>query len=402
MRWDLSVLLCSVLVTLGGCGLGELVDEPDDSGVDADADIDSDADIDGDADTDGDADADGDADVDEASDGDGSDADSGSGEGDCASLGAWSSTEPFVDDGHVSHPLPSFASGGFYYVHTLQRGGSDDRRLYSARQSEDGSLGPWQLASDDHGGGPHGFAAIDVGGEPFHFRNGHIARYRMTADGTMDGDVELLEESADAAFGGNRYVWDSAVLAELPEGSRFVVHLGGFSFTGYEYHQDVFRSAVPLGSRFEDAGVDHPASRPGRAAVVVRPGSGGALLFTGENGSDRLWRSRLGEDGSLSPFEELGGLPEGTGNERGDWFAFGATLFVIRGSSVHGADVDEGDVLGPWSPMPSLPEDQVDVTWGDGHLEGNGWGIMGGFVYVTGPTRVFYAPLVAGRACAGS
>jgi hypothetical protein len=50
--------------------------------------------------------------------------------------------------------------------------------------------------------------------------------------------------------------------------------------------------------------------------------------------------------------------------------------------------------LGSFEEMPGLPEDQVDVTWGDGHLEGASWGIIGDFVYVTGQKVVHYAPIL--------
>ena len=41
--------------------------------------------------------------------------------GACRDLLAWSETEAFADDVHVSHPLPSFARAGFYYVHTMRQ-----------------------------------------------------------------------------------------------------------------------------------------------------------------------------------------------------------------------------------------------------------------------------------------
>jgi len=318
--------------------------------------------------------------------------------GACTSLGAWSSTAEFADADHVSHPLPSFAVGSYYYVHTQTPGG-DDRVLYSAAQQPDGSLGAWQVASSDHGGGPHGFAAIAVGGEAFHFRNGHIARYPLDASGIMTGDVELLEDSVDTSFGGNRYVWDTAVHAAFGGGNDYVFHLGGFSFTGYAYRQDVFRSAVPLASQFEDVGVDHPADRPGKSAFVAPAGAEHGYIFTGESGGSRLWRARVASGGGLETWVEQSSLPAGTGNERGELFAVDSTLFAVRGARVFAAHVDEGGTLGPFAAMPDLPEDEVDISWGDGHLEGNAWGIIGEHVYVTGPKRVFYAPIARGQPC---
>lgn len=318
----------------------------------------------------------------------------------CRSVGSWTKSADFADSAHVSHPLPSFARAGYYYVHTMTTSGSE-RVLYSAPQSVDGSLGSWQQASPDHGGGPHGFTAVVAGGEAYHFRNGHIAHYPLTDQGLMNGDVELLESDPDSSFGGNRYVWDSAVAAEQASSASWIVHLGGFSFTGYEYRPDVFRSPVPIGSAFADTGLDHPNQRPGKAAFVAPPAADYGFVFTGESGGARLWRTRLTADGSLEAWVELASLPAGTGNERGDWFAQGRTLFVVRGSAVWAADVAAADgELSPWRAMPSLSEDQIDVSWSDGHLEGAAYGIMGGYGYLTGPKAVHYAPLQSDQPCA--
>jgi hypothetical protein len=289
--------------------------------------------------------------------------------------------------------------GRYYYVHTETPDGGD-RVLYSAEQQADGSLGAWQVSSTDHGGGPHGFAAIAVGGQAFHFRNGHIARYPLDAAGIMTGDVELLEQDVDTSFGGNRYVWDTAVYTTLEGGDEaYVFHLGGFSFTGYEYRQDVFRSAVPIGSSFEDLGVDHPAERPGKSTFIVAGGAAHGYLLSGESGGSRLWRAEVGPGGSLGSWAEVGSLPDGTGNQRGDLFSVGSTLFAVRGSRVYAADIDDYGALGSFVAMPDLPADQIDISWGDGHLEGNAWGVIGDYVYLTGPERVYGAHLVRGQPC---
>lgn len=317
--------------------------------------------------------------------------------GACRALGAWASSEPFADDAHVSHPLPSFASHGSYFVHTKTLDGADDRALYSARPQPDGALGPWQVAWPDHGGGPHGYTAIDIDGAPSHFRNGHIARYVIDDQGVMQA-LEGIEVNVDSSFGGNRYVWDSAVYAALPSGPRWVIHLGGFSFTGYMYRPNVYRSGVPVGPMFASAGLDHPAERPGRAAFVGLVDDG--VIITGVSGGASLWQSRLAADGSLTPWAPLPDLPAGTGNELGELIAAGRTLLAIRGSKVFRADVADDGALSPWIEQPSLPEDQVDVSWGDGHLEGAAHGIIGDFVYVTGSKRVHFAAL-GPSPCAG-
>jgi len=316
----------------------------------------------------------------------------------CYTVGAWKSSATFVGAGHVAHPLPSFASGGFYYVHTMKLGGSE-RRLYSAQQLPGGDLAAWKQASPDHGGGPHGFTAIDVDGSPLHFRNGHIARYDFDASGVMQGDVKLLEASTDTAFGGSKYVWDSAVLAHLPGGQRHVFHLGGFSFTGYTYRQDVYHSAVPLQSAFSKTGRSHPATRPGKAAFYAPPGGTDGFIFTAEAQGPRLWRTRVKPGGLLDPFVALQDLPAGSGNERGELLVYGNTLLAVRGAKVFRAVISSAGALTSWLSAPALPEAQVDVSWGDGHLEGASSGLIGAHVYVTGPTRVFHAPLQAATAC---
>ena len=310
----------------------------------------------------------------------------------CRTIAAWGASAPFADDAHVSHPLPSFAHEGWLYVHTKAKDGADDRRLLAAKPGADGALGPWQEASADHGGGPHGFTAVVAGGQAYHFRNGHIARFELV-DGMMQGDVTLLEDDPNTAFGGNKYVWDSAVYARLGAGSAYLIHLGGFSFTGYQYRPDVYRSGVPLAAAFTDVGLDHPAQRPGKAAFWGPASASHGFIFTGEGDGARLWRSRIDVDGGLEPWTQLGDLPAGTGNQRGDLFIAGRTLFAVRGAAVHRADVGAAGELAPWVAAASLPEDQVDVSWGEGHAEGAAYGIIGDYVYLAGPKRAFYARL---------
>jgi hypothetical protein len=315
----------------------------------------------------------------------------------CLTVNGWSSSAPFVGAGYVAHPLPSFASGLYYFVHTMKADGSD-RKLYSAKQQPNGGLSAWLVASPDHGGGPHGFTAIDVGGEPFHFRNGHIARYPINASGIMQGEVVLLEASVDTAFGGNRYVWDSAIYVAFASGQRRVVHLGGFSFTGYTYRPDIYTSAIPIGSKFQKASVGHPAAMPGKAAVFV-PGGSQAFVYTGEAGGSKLWRARLDASGVVDPFMALPSLPTGNGNGRGDLFVKGNTLFAIRGSLVFRAVLSSSGDVSNWKAAPALPGEMVNVTWGGGHLEGQGHGIIGDYVYVTGPTVAYHAAFTPSTDC---
>jgi hypothetical protein len=309
---------------------------------------------------------------------------------DCADLGPWRSSETFAG---TSHPLPSFAVGSWFYVHTHSDG--DERVLLSASPDASGALGPWQIASPDHGGGPHGFTAVAAGDDAFHFRNGHIARYVLGDDGRMHGDVELLENDVTDAFDGERYVWDSAVLLTTSTGPSAVLHLGGYSFAGSAYRSIVTRGMLPLGPRFDAAGPEHPNERPGKAAFVrTHPdGTGFVFMRDGADGT-MLFRAAVDPTAMVGDWAEAGPLPAGTDNGRGDMFVIGGTLVAVQGQAVWASDVDEAGELGSWTAMPSLPEVQVQVHWGDGHLEGSTWGIIEDRVYLTGAHRVFDAQVL--------
>ncbi len=315
--------------------------------------------------------------------------------GDCADLGPWRAGQPFTG---TSHPLPSFAVGAWFYVHT--QGESDARVLLSATPQAGGALGPWQTASPDHGGGPHGYTAVAVGDEAFHFRNGHIAKYVLGIDGRMQGDVVLLEDDVTQAFAGEQYVWDSAVVLGTESGPFAVLHFGGYSFPRSGYRSAVTRGVLPLGPRFDAAGPDHPSARAGKAAFVRIDPDGAGFVFMRE-GADgtALFSTHVDATASVGAWSDAGQLPQGTDNLRGDVFALGRTLVVVQGSAVWATDVDDAGTLAPWTALPSLPEPQVNVSWGDGHLEGSTWGIIDDRVYLTGAQRVFDAQ-VLWRPCA--
>lgn len=317
-------------------------------------------------------------------------------------LGPWRETAAFVSGAsRVSHPLPSFARGNFYYVHTMVAESGDDRKLYFAGQNQDGSLTAWQVASDDHGGGPQGYTAITVDGVPYHFRNGHIARYEFNTDGTMNGDVRLQESNIRSSFGGHLWFWDSAVFAPL-QSQKYVFHFGGFDCAArgqpdcpYDYRNDIFRSSVPIGSSFQDTNINHPATRPGKAAFFKPQDANYGFIYTTASGGNILWKALVSANGNLGNWQEVGSLPTGSGNQRGEMFVIDNTLFVIRGAKVFKAMTEpELGNLTSWDDSPpDLPEDQIDMWWGGGHLEGASYGIIGNYVYVTGPKKVYYAQI---------
>jgi hypothetical protein len=187
------------------------------------------------------------------------------------------------------------------------------------------------------------------------------------------------------------------VFAPFASGKGRVFHLGGFSFTGYGYKQRVMQSTTPIGSAFAEVGRHFPAARPGKAAFVTDAASEGHI-FAAESGGAALWAARVRDDGSVDEWRRERDRPSGSGNELGDLFASGRTLFLVRGSKVFASDVKSG-VLGPFVAQPELPEAQIDVTWGDGHLEGASFGVIGSWIYLTGPKRVFFAELKS-SACA--
>ena len=86
---------------------------------------------------------------------------------------------------------------------------------------------------------------------------------------------------------------------------------------------------------------------------------------------------------------------DGDDNGRGDVIAIGCTLVVIRGARVFVADVARDGALSTFEPAPSLPEPQIDVSWGDGHQEGASWGLARGHVHVAGPRRVYSSEILA-------
>lgn len=309
-------------------------------------------------------------------------------------LGSWNETAPFADGNHKSHPYPSFSIGSYYYVHTTDSSGNGDRFIYYARQETNGSLSTWTKATVDHGGGPHGYTGVVADNLFYHFRNGHIVRYNMGANGNIV-DTSLLESSVDTTFDGNKYVWDTAVYVPF-DSRKYIFHLGGFSFSGYEYKNDLFRIELPIrqGDKFQKIG-NTPSGRPYKAAFY-KAGPNYGYIYLGNRDSGVISRIQVNKDGSVGSWNETRGMPQGTGNNLGDIFIIGDQLFVIRGKKVFKATINkETGTISDWDDSPpDIPEEQIDVTWGDGHPEGASYGIIGNYVYVTGPKKVYYAQII--------
>lgn len=332
-------------------------------------------------------------------------------------LGPWQETAAFVDSAHRSHPLPSFAIGDYYYVHT--KGACDtcsnDRIVYYARQQTDGSLSSWQAASTDHGGGPHGYTAVALNNTAFHFRNGHIAQYIFNPSDGRISEIRLLEnQEANDAFAGNKYMWDTAVYVPFITAYSYIYHLGGFNMAAHSYDvNDMFYTAFPPSSNtpfpqqnatFNRArDFEMPINNPNKAAFYPSHAFNGGFIYMGARGSSRLYRLRVQEDIGYAfarNWVDVGNLPSGTGNNLGDLFVIGGQLFTIRGRKVFQAAIDPTDgSLGTWDDVPpDLPVEQIDVNWNSDNTEGASYGIIGDYVYVTGPKKVYYAKIGGGQA----
>jgi hypothetical protein len=328
--------------------------------------------------------------------------------GACSTLGAWATTAPFADAGRQSHAQPSVAFGTSYCVWTITTPYvSSQSWIYCAKQNGDGSLSPWQQSPHPHGG-HQGFTAATVDGKVYMFRNGHIATYEVSPSGdALTGNEITTEASQATAYGGHYWMWDSAVYAPFADGTKWVVHLSGFDMTLEStygngpgaYPANVYAAKVPVPQAFTSTSQKHPASlssnRPGKSAFIAGPGQTTGYVFVTIDAygspSPALWRASLTSAGALSSFTQMPDMPIGDDNQRGDVFFAGQTLFVVRGSKVFGADVDASTGnLKSWTTQPDLPEPQIDLTWG-GESEGQAWGVIGDYVYLTGQKTVHYA-----------
>lgn len=319
-------------------------------------------------------------------------------------LGPWQETANFADEEHRSHPLPSFAVGQHFYVHTKTNDGFSDRRVYFASQRPDGSLSRWSVALSDHGGGPHGYTAVATENTAYHFRNGHIGQYVIEQGTGLIWEIKLLENTAyREPFAGDKFMWDTAVYAPFATGNSHIYHLGGFDMKSYEYEfNEMLRTTAPIAQQnayFKQVdGLVGPTSNPNKAAFFKKSERDGeGYIYMGDRNTSKLFRAYVKEDIGNSPelWMDLGYLPEGNGNNLGDMFVIEDSLFVIRGSKVFRATINPTDgSLSPWDDSPpDLPEAQIDVNWYAANTEGASYGIIGDYLYVTGPKKVYYSKI---------
>ncbi len=318
-------------------------------------------------------------------------------------LGPWQETANFVDERHRSHPLPSFAVGPYYYVHTQTDWGGD-RIVYYAGQQADGSLSSWSVALSDHGGGPQGYTAVATENTAYHFRNGHIGQYVIEQGTGWISKIKLLENPAfHEPFSGNRYMWDTAVYVPFATENSYIYHLGGFDMKTHSYDfDDMLRTTAPIAREnayFQSLeGYISPTMNPSKAAFYSKSEmTGEGYIYMGDRNTSKIYRAYVNEDieGSPKSWIDSGDFPDGNGNRLGDMFVIRDSLFAIRGSKVFRATIDAADGgLSAWDDSPpDLPEAQIDVNWYWANTEGASYGIIGDYVYVTGPKKVYYAKI---------
>ena len=287
-----------------------------------------------------------------------------------------------------SHQLPSWARGSYFYVHTF------DGSIYRTSISH-GLIADWQNAGN-YAGGPHGYVVVVADSTPYAFRNGHVIRYNVDASNNIQGlsCLEWANQSCSGApctaFGGIKYMWDSAVYVPLSSG--YIFHLGGFNMTDHAYDVRIMhRKALPLSApvRFASAG-NTPTIKPYKA-VFYRASDQYGFIYMGTL-EQSIWRMRVNADGSIGPWEMAHTYPAGE-NDRGDMFVIDNQLFVIRGRKVYQATINATTgVLSAWrDDPPDLDERQVTVTWNVTEPEPASYGVIGDYVCVTGTTRVFCA-----------
>ena len=198
-------------------------------------------------------------------------------------------------------------------------------------------------------------------------------------------------------------MWDTAVYVPAATGHAYIYHLGGFDMTSYSYDlDDMHRTSAPIAQEnayFQKLeGIVTPTKNPNKAAFYKKPDSSGeGYIYMGDRLSSKIYRIHIKENMAQASESWLdsGDLPEGNGNHLGDMFVIRDSLFVIRGSKVFRAIINaRNGSLSAWDDSPpDLPEAQIDINWHWANTEGASYGIIGDYVYVTGPQKVYFAKI---------
>lgn len=318
--------------------------------------------------------------------------------------GPWQASTPFSNSA-FSHPLPSFAAKGYYYVLL------NNRDIMYAKINSDGSLGTWNRAIALHNeGSGRGYTAVVVNDTPYLLRFGNVERLDIDPQtGTVTGITQVGSSTDDNdSVGGNYYYWNTAVLADFGT-QKYVYNLGGFDCCEsphYSNNNKIYRASNLTSNNWQwEYMGDGPYQNPYKAAFYKVPNQDYGYIFTSDlNPSDKpLYIRKVRSDGSFEGNWEQIRLPQSDGENLGDFFVVSDALFVIRGSKVYSLpNLTENLSNASWSGhYPNdLPEGQVDRNWqpslGTDHADGASYAVIGNMVYLTGPRKVYYSTITQG------
>ena len=292
---------------------------------------------------------------------------------------SWRQSTTFSSSTRDSHPFPSHAASGHVYVQDHATG-----KIHVADLATDGSLGPWRDSSADlNDTAGRGYAIVVVDGLGINLRFGRVELLVTDATGDVVR-IDLLEPPD--GIGGNRYFWNTAVVADFGS-SRYVWHFGGWDMTDYRRESETFRAVPSTTATWSWDRVGPPFPGDPYHAAFFRATSSSGFVYVADLGG-ALQRIETDAAGGIGVWTSAGSLPAG---ERGDLFVHGYFLYAVRGRKVYRAAIDPATgSLASWDDAPAdLPDEQIDVSWGGGHGEGPGWGFVAGHAYLVGKDRVY-------------
>ncbi len=322
-------------------------------------------------------------------------------------IASWTSTSQFSTETTASHPLPSFAARGYYYVLLT------DRSIKYAKINTDGSFSAWSTATKQHNeGSGRGYTAVVVGDIPYLLRFGRVEKLIIADNGNVT-DIQQVGsgQGENDSIGGNYYYWNSAVVAKF-DATEYVFNLGGFdccSSPHYNTNNRIFRAANTSSNSWgwTEIDISKPYRNPYKATFFKPAGSAFGFIYLSdlneENNPNPLYRIKVKSDASFDGgFVNSGNLPakdQLDSHSLGEIFTFGPTLFVVRGRKVYSASINPADgSLSEFSDTPAdLPETEIDKNWGpsvDGdHTDGTSYSIIANRIYLAGQKKVFSAQL---------
>ncbi len=318
--------------------------------------------------------------------------------------GEWKETAVFP--GSVqSHQQPSFARGNMYYV--LAR---EDTKIMYAKQNSNGSLSAWETVDVGYAHGrslKYGHPVIEVNGDNYEFVDGQDIRIDFSADGVPQSRTLVGGTDATPDLGGNccwHNMWHTIAPATVggknllyqllyvgysnstQPGLYYMDVTGGISGSNYQFHPlgglpfDPYKSVFTNGYLYSGtmSGIQGPPSQQ----IQVLPVDGNGR----PSGGWRIASSNVPSDG--------------TG--RGEMLVYNNYLYITRGTMFSRAHIEANGDLGVWESLPNLPADAYSpLAWG-GQAEGGAYGIINGWLYVTGIDKAYYISLTGNCGTGGS